>query len=268
MKKYHQKSIYKKYHIRKWIDCFLIIIIVISLLGTIYYAFNLKNVFQKNKENNATLILLNENRNDNDLDWEITQVESLNQKIKKRKKELTNSSLDAQTKENLQKIIQHQELEKEALQNKIDFKLYLHDLEKEIQSINETLQTKIPLTEKHFLTEKKLKQEKELIYLKSKINLFQEKDELQQILLPGLQDKLKNANLTSNERNNLVQDKTRLENKMQDIKAEINKISQQIQVRNKIKDLETEIETEKDETLKQFLETEKKNAETKLEPWK
>ncbi|MDV3174397.1 MAG: hypothetical protein Q8779_02440 [Candidatus Phytoplasma stylosanthis] len=180
--------------------------------------------------------------------------------------EVLKTLTDPKGKENLQKIITFLEKKERSYQQKKNIQTYLFHSKEALKEKDSKINNKLPLAEKHFLTEEKLKQEKEVLYLEEKEKAWQEKEELEQIL-KGIVEKLKNSSLTTQERTNLMKDKENLETKRDKLGQEIEKISNQIQIRNRIETLTKESEQTTDETIQACYQAEKERLTAQLEMW-
>ncbi|MDV3198440.1 MAG: hypothetical protein Q8888_02145 [Vigna little leaf phytoplasma] len=173
---------------------------------------------------------------------------------------------DPHRKENLQKIITYLTQKQTEGDQKKNINTYLQQLKVELKEKESKINDQLPLAEKHFLTEAKLKQEKEILYLEAKGKMWQEKAELVQIL-KGIKEKLQNSHLTTQEKTNFTKDQENLEKKIETITKEMHQINEKIQLRKRLAALNQESQQATDETIKACFQVEKEAIMAQLEPW-
>lgn len=243
---------------RVWNKLFLFIGLLIILtitIGSYYYLTNKPKV---------EITILNSCEKENN---ELTLLEA---KIKTLQEELKQDNLTPEVKTNLEEIIKKQQEKETNLKNFVTFQVYMNHLEKEIQACEQALKEneakkETSLAKKHHLEEKKLAKEKEFLTLKEKQKLFADKKDIQNHVLKDLKEKLKKPNLTSAEKTPLETEKNNYDKRITEINQEITNLIKKIELKNKIETLTEEIETEKDETLKQLLKERKEICQKQLE---
>lgn len=206
----------------------------------------------------------------NNCQQETNELTLLEEKIKTLQEELKQENLTSEAKNNLEQIIQKQQEKATNLKNFITLQMYMNHLEKEIQVCEQELKENEEKKEtsrakKYHLEEKKLAKEKELLSLKDKQKLFSDKDELNNHVLKHLKEELKNPQLTPDSKTKLEQEKTDIEKRITTINQDITKLITKMELKNKMATLTEEIETEKDETLKQLLKERKEICQKQLE---
>ncbi|KND62725.1 hypothetical protein [Candidatus Phytoplasma phoenicium] len=155
----------------------------------------------------------------------------------------------------LQAIVHKLETKIQRAEEQKAFQAYLSNLSAEILDLEKQLNEQpLSLIKKNTLSGKKLKKEKELIQLKEQKDLFQEKEELQTQVLPNLEEKLKETSLTPQDKTNLTKEKTKWENRLQEIETFLIKIKNQQRIHTLEKLIRQE---EEDESLTKLLEEEK-----------
>lgn len=208
---------------------------------------------------NLTKDKTNVSKNDVTTPAQTTAID-LTKELKERKKLLEQANLAPEYRKILQEIVTQLEIKIQREEEKKIFQEYLTTLEQEILDLEKQLTKPLSLVDKHNFTEQKLKKEKELIELKKQKDLFQEKEELQTQILPSLDEKLKEAGLKNQDKTNLTKEKTKWENRLQEIETLLTKIKYQ----KRINTLEKIMFQEKDENLKKLLEEEKNYLSTKI----
>ncbi|WP_341266690.1 hypothetical protein [Candidatus Phytoplasma fraxini] len=206
----------------------------------------------------------------NSCEKETNELTILEEKITTFQEELKQENLTSEVKTNLEQIIKKQQEKETDLKNFVTFQVYMNHLTKEIQACEKELKEneakkETSLAKKHHLAEQKLTKEKELLSLKEKQKLFGEKEELNNHVLKHLKEELKNPQLTPDKKTKLEEEKTKIESRITEINQEITKLITKIELKNKIATATEEIETEKDETLKQLLKERKEICQKQLE---
>jgi hypothetical protein len=263
-----QKNISKIKKISKKLLLFigLLFTLLIITIGSYYY-FNRKPQTEATKEIKKTKTLKKNvlcEKENNELNCLEVEIKTLEEELK------TKSNLTPEYKTNLEQIIKKQQDKKTNLKNFINFKFYMNHLETEIKEYDKELKTienskeDASIVKKHNLTEKKLDKEKELLSLQKKQKLFPEKDELQNHILKDLTEKLKKTDLTPADKITLETKQAEIEKRITEINKEINYLVNTNELKNNIDNLTKEIETEKDEALKQLLMQRKEICQQQL----
>lgn len=190
----------------------------------------------------------------------LTTLENLEAKITVYEQKLKETS-DITTKENLNQIINIYQKQKATLEKRNLWNNYVNILKQQIQELEKKLNNNThKLTTKHALTTAKLTKEKELINLQEQEKLLTEEDEIENILLPDIESKLKNKDLKTDDKTKLEVEQQRLKNKLEESQQQIQKIIQKIKVIQEMNDLEQELATiGEDESLKSLLKTRQDN---------
>ncbi|WP_017193058.1 hypothetical protein [Italian clover phyllody phytoplasma] len=216
--------------------------LVIALLLTVVTISSLcfKNHFQTQDQKQTIQETIN-NEKQECLDLYIDQIKKLEEHIKIKEEELKDKELTAAYKNTLTIIKELKEKQKKQIQNIIDFKNYLKQLENKIKKMEQKIKKAPNLEEKHRLTEDKLLTEKELIQLKKEEKTLEEKQELTKII-QNIEEKLKDTNLTATDKTTLNNDKISKENRIQTIDNKIAQIATKINLKQDLAAYQREIE--------------------------
>ncbi|MDV3174404.1 MAG: hypothetical protein Q8901_01305 [Candidatus Phytoplasma stylosanthis] len=149
---------------KKW-TFFVILLTIIGGLSLLYYYLDPHRQF--------TIIVpchLEEKKEDEKLsnNKTISEQETLLRDQINNHQEVLKTLTDPKGKENLQKIITFLEKKEKSYQQKKNIQTYLLHLKESLKEKDSKRNDKLPLAEKHFLTEEKLKQEKEVLLFRRK----------------------------------------------------------------------------------------------------